>query len=126
MDALKDLGIAIAKAAQDFIASLFLQQKDGQQFPNYACFPFDSENRFEWFYLPASLVRHEGLPLRSMNGAQQGAALHLLRTSLSVDGFARTEYIRMLEHVLAEMEKNLANPFRRDAEAYHFTIFGTP
>jgi hypothetical protein len=126
MDTLRELGLAIGHAAQQFIAVLFQQQKDGQQFPNYACFPFESENRLEWFYLPASLIRHEGLPLKSMNGRQQKAALDLVRASLSTAGIARTEHIRMLEFVLAEMEKNLANPFRRDNEAYHFTIFGRP
>jgi len=126
MDTLRELGVSIAHAAQQFIALLFQQQKDGVQFPNYACFPFESDNRFEWFYLPASLIRHEGLPLRSMNGPQQKAALDLVRASLSTPGVTRTEHIRMLEYVLAEMEKNLANPFRRDSEAYHFTIFGIP
>ena len=122
----RELGELIFQSATRLLSLLFPQQVDLRFFPNYAIFPFESENRFEWYYLPASLIPRSGLPLRAMNPTQQQAALELLQQSLSATGFQKANNIRMLELVLHEIEKNLANPFRRDAEAYHFTIFGTP
>jgi len=97
----KIVALLLLERRSGLLGTLFEQQKNGECFPRYACLPFNSANRFEWFYLPASFIHREGLPLKSMNSAQQAAALDLLKTSLSVDGATRAGYIRMLEPVLA-------------------------
>jgi hypothetical protein len=114
------------EAARALLDKLFVMHKDANRFPPYALFPFHSLNRFDWYFLPASLITRSGLPLRSMNPGQQQLALELLKRSLSAGGYQKTEYIRQLEFVLHEIERTQPNPFRRDAEAFHFTIFGNP
>src|SRR5262245_55692433 len=60
--------------------------------------PFDSDQRFDWWYIPRE--RH-GLPLKAMSEAQQKAALELLHAGLSEKGFTKTQTIIALEPVLA-------------------------
>ena len=105
--------VAMAAAAKAFLATLDEAQRAKAQFA------FDSEERFNWHYIPR--VR-KGLPLAEMKPAQRDAAIALLKTGLSASGFTRAEAIRSLELVLRAMEKRDS----RDPEQYFFEIFGTP
>ncbi len=102
-------------ATGDFIASLDEMQR------NSALFAFDDEERSNWFFTP---VDRKGVPYKAMNEEQRAAARRLLQVFLSVDGFAKTEDVRSLESVLAEIEVN--GRFDRDPELYFFSIFGKP
>ena len=104
----------MAAAARAFLGSL-----DGAQVPA-ARFPFDSEERFNWHFIPRPRA---GVALKQLNASQQNAALDLLRAGLSEKGFTKAETIRALEPVLAEIEKG---SIRRDPELYYVTIFGDP
>jgi hypothetical protein len=104
----------MAAAAQKFVGTLDPAQKAKAQLP------FDSEERFNWFYIPKERI---GLPLKQMTGPQREAALALLHAGLSEKGYTKAEAIRALEPVLAEIEKN---PVRRDPELYYVSIFGEP
>ncbi len=104
----------IAKSARAFLATL------DQGGVARARLPFDSDQRFDWWYIPRE--RH-GLPLKAMNDAQQKAALALLRAGLSEKGYTKTQTIIALEPVLAEIEQN---PVRRDPALYYVAIFGEP
>lgn len=110
----ESLPAELARAAGAFLGTLDDEQRGKVQFA------FDSEERFNWFYVPR--VR-EGLPLKRMRAPQQQAALDLLRVGLSQKGFSKAEAVRALEPVLAEIE---SNPVRRDPELYYLTIFGEP
>jgi hypothetical protein len=103
----------MAAAAQALIASL-----DKEQLAKVR-WPFDSEERFNWFFVPRD---REGLTWAAMNARQREAAVALLRTGLSAVGYKKWEGIRTLEGVLLEMERSA----RRDPERYYFTIFGEP
>ena len=103
----------MAAAAQALIASL-----DNEQLIKVR-WPFDSEERFNWFFVPRD---REGLTWAAMNAHQREAAAALLRAGLSAAGYKKWEGIRTLEGVLREMERSA----RRDPERYHFTIFGEP
>ena len=105
--------VAMASAAKAFLTSLDEAQRAKVQFP------FDSEERFNWHYIPR--VR-KGLPLAEMTPIQRDAAFALLKTGLSVSGFTRAESIRSLELVLRALE----NRNSRDPEQYFFSIFGGP
>ncbi len=105
---------AMATAAKAFLVTL----DPGQS--ALARFPFDSEERFNWHFIPKPRA---GLPLKRMTPAQQTAALHLLHAGLSEKGYSKAEAIRALEPVLAEMEHD---PVRRDTELYYLTVFGEP
>ena len=102
-------------ATEDFIASLNEMQR------NSALFAFDDEERSNWFFTP---VDRQGVPYKAMDEEQRAAARRLLRVFLSADGFAKTEDVRSLESVLAEIEVN--GRFDRDPELYFFSIFGQP
>ena len=103
----------MAKAASAFLATL----DEGQA--KLAKLPFDSEERFNWFFVPRARV---GLPLKQMTAAQRDAARALLEAGLSEKGYSKAEAVRMLEPVLAAIE---SNP-RRDLELYYVTVFGDP
>jgi hypothetical protein len=104
----------MAKAARAFLATL----DEGQS--KLAKLPFDSEERFNWFFVPRARV---GLPLKQMTAAQRDAARALLEAGLSEKGYSKAEAVRMLEPVLAVIE---SNPARRDLEQYYVTVFGDP
>jgi len=109
-----DTPATMAAAAQKFLGALDPAQKAKAQLP------FDSEERFNWFYIPKARV---GLPLKQMTPAQRDATMALLHAGLSEKGYTKAEAIRALEPVLAAIEND---PVRRDPELYYVTIFGEP
>jgi len=119
------LGTAVAGAAQTATAMLdatraFLATLDPAQ-KSKAVLPFNSEERFRWFYTPVS---RKGVPLKELNASQQKAALALLHAGLSEKGYSKAETIRKLEDVLREIEQG-KGPMR-DPDLYFFTFFGEP
>ena len=84
-----------------------------------AVFPFNSEERFRWFYTPVS---RKGIALKALNALQREAALALLRAGLSEQGYDKTQAVRKLEDVLRELEKGQGPT--RDPDLYFFTFFG--
>ena len=104
----------MAEAAQAFLASLDDEQK------SIATFPFDSEQRSDWHFIPKERV---GLALKQMRTDQRQLAYALLQTAHSHSGFNKSLQIMTLEQILYEMENQ--SP-RRDPELYHVSIFGTP
>lgn len=105
---------AMVTAARAFLDSLTPELKKRAQLP------FDSEERFNWHYIPRERL---GVPLKEMTEAQQRAAMNLLRTGFSEKGYTKAETIRALEDVLLEMG---GNPRVRDKGLYFFTVFGEP
>jgi Protein of unknown function (DUF3500) len=106
---------AMLQAALAFLGTLDPTEK------SHAIFPFNSEERFRWFYTP---VARKGISLKDMSQAQQQAALNLLHAGLSEKGYRKAESIRKLENVLRELEQG-SGP-TRDPELYFFTFFGQP
>ena len=102
-------------AARKFLATLDPAQK------SKATLPFNSEERFHWFYTPVS---RKGVPLKELNASQQQAALALLHAGLSEKGYTKAETIRKLEDVLRELEQGRGPT--RDPDLYFFTFFGEP
>ncbi len=106
---------AMLQAARQFLSSLSPSQRAN------ASFPFNSEERFHWFYTP---VARKGVSLKELTPAQRKAALSLLRTGLSEKGFSKAETIRRLEDVLRDLEHGQGPT--RDPDLYFFTFFGEP
>jgi hypothetical protein len=102
-------------AAHAFLATLDPAQK------SKAMLPFNSEERFHWFYTPVS---RKGIPLKELNASQQRAAMVLLHAGLSEKGYTKAETIRKLEDVLRELEQGKGPT--RDPDLYFFTFFGEP
>lgn len=105
----------MAAAVQTFVNSLDADQR------KLAIFPFDSEERFDWHYIPR---KRNGLPLKQMNPQQQKAAMALLKTALSDQGYEKVTSIIDLENVLRVVENRPPNDTYRDPENYSFSVFG--
>jgi hypothetical protein len=103
------------QAARAFLGTLDPTEK------SQAMFPFNSEERFRWFYTP---VARKGISLKEMSNTQQQAALALLRAGLSEKGYKKAQTIRQLEDVLRELERG-SGP-TRDPQLYFVTFFGQP
>ena len=104
---------SMAEAATAFLETLTPDQRTA------AMFPFDGEDRFDWHFIPRE---RKGVPLKTMTEAQQAAALALVQTSLSAEGYDKAERIRQLEQILYEREGRDI----RDTELYFFMVFGEP
>ena len=102
------------------MALAFLEKLDAEQ-KSKAQFPFNSEERLNWHYVP---MERKGLHYKAMNADQQKAAHALLLVSLSKSGYRKIEAIRQLELVLLDMEKG-SGP-KRDPDLYYFAVFGDP
>ena len=83
-------------------------------------FPFESEERFNWSYVPQD---RRGLPLSAMTIDQRRALHALLRSVLSSAGYLKATGIIHLEELLRAIEHD--NPLR-DPEGYYLTMFGVP
>ncbi len=85
-----------------------------------ASFAFDSPTRQRWNYFGA--WRKPGLQLADMIPDQQQAALQLLASILSPEGFAKAERVMILQDVLREQGRGAS----RSRERFALAIFGTP
>lgn len=114
--AVQEENIAASKAT-DFINSLNQQQK------SQAVFAFDEMNRYDWHYVPASMLARTGLPIKNMDSAQKIFFYELLKSFLSAEGYKRTENIMSFEYVLKELEPTNAH---RIPENYFVSVYGNP
>jgi hypothetical protein len=110
---------AMARAADRWLASLNSDQK------LRATFPFDSEERTRWHFVPNEQFPRKGVQIKEMSEAQRAAAWDLLKTGLSARGFTPARAIMELENILKSVEAP-NRQFARDHEAYQFSVFGTP
>ena len=107
-------------AAAAFLQTLTPELKQKAQLP------FNSDNRFDWHYIPSTGgggFPRRGLPFKEMSEPQRQAAMQLLRVGYSQKGYTMAEAIRALEDVLVEQGQSAAV---RDKELYYVTIFGEP
>jgi len=108
---------AMRQAAQAFLNSL----NDAQR--KTATYAFTDEERFNWHFVPR---KRNGLPFRDMTEAQHQAALALLQTGLSAQGYQKVTSIFDLENVLMVVENQKPDSRYRDPNQYAFTVFGDP
>jgi hypothetical protein len=108
-------------AAQNFIKSLDCEAK------SKALFPFDSERREAWNFLPDMFIKPDGkrygLPVKEMTVHQRILAHGLLASSLSHKGYLQASTIRTLEAILFELENGREI---RQPDLYYVSIFGEP
>lgn len=109
---------AMATAAGGFLNSLNADQRAK------AAFPFNSDDRLRWHFIPNEMFPRKGLMLKDMTEAQRGLAHDLLRTGLSNRGYTTFRVILELEDVLKGTEAG--GRFARNKEEYLFSVFGTP
>ncbi|WP_266363891.1 DUF3500 domain-containing protein [Tellurirhabdus rosea] len=107
----------MAGAARQFLQTLSPEQR---QKVTYA---FTDEERFNWFFVPRA---RNGLTMKNMTDAQRKAALNLVQTTLSEQGYGKITSIMDLENVLRVVEKRGTDDTYRDPDNYFVTIFGDP
>ncbi len=107
----------MVEAAQSFMTALSAEQR--QQ----ATYPFDDAERFNWHFVPRD---RKGLALKQMNAEQRRAALAMLKTGLSEQGYAKATAIMDLENVLRVIDNRPPNDTYRDPDNYAITVFGEP
>lgn len=103
-------------------AQAFLQTLDGNSRAQ-TVFSWEDAERFNWHFVPKT---RKGLPLKAMNDRQRAAALKLLQTCTSAEGYRKATSIIALESVLKVLEQRGPDDDYRDPGKYYFTIFGTP
>ena len=106
------------KAATQFLDSLSPDQKAK------ASFPFESEERLRWHFIPNETFPRKGLMIKDMNEAQRRLAHDLLRSGLSARGYLKVTSIIELEDILKAIETG--GKMARNKEEYWFSVFGTP
>ncbi len=107
--------------AQDFLSTLDHELLEKAQFK------INDDERYNFNYVP---IARKGPTFNDFNPIQKEAAIHLLKASLSEEGFKKTSEIMALENVLMVLGQNKkkmpdGTPMR-DALNYHFTIYGKP
>jgi hypothetical protein len=108
------------------LAGRFLDSLDEKQTAKGA-FDFDDKERTNWNFVPLQDNKkplRKGLRLDEMNAKQKEAAMALLRSGVSNDGYAKATTIMSLEAILKALEQNPGN--ERNPEWYFVTVFGKP
>jgi len=107
----------LVSKANEFLSALSVPLKAKAQYK------LSDDERLNWHFVPKS---RNGVSFRDFNSVQRDAALSLLKTSLSAQGYQKATAIMALENVLREVENRGADDNYRDPLNYYLTIFGTP
>ena len=85
-------------------------------------FPFSDMGRYEFTFLPVSMIPRRGIQLKELDALQKIKLNELLQEYLSNEGVTKVKNIISLENVLKELENN----DRRDEGVYTVSFFGMP
>jgi hypothetical protein len=88
-----------------------------------AVFEADVLTRYDWSYLPASMVTRSGVPIKDFSVDQKKYFYDLLAANLSEEGNATAHEIMSYEYILKELEPNNTH---RIPENYFITFYGKP
>jgi hypothetical protein len=110
----------LSEKANQFLETLSPELK------SQAHFEYQDKERINMHFIP---IIRKGPTFHDFNKKQKDAALDLLRSSLSEQGYEKTREIMQLEEVLLIIEENkfhMKDGTGRDPLNYHFCIFGDP
>jgi hypothetical protein len=88
-----------------------------------AVFSFDDMSRYDWNYLPPSLIPRRGVCLKDLDSIQKSSIYALLKSFLSDKGFLRTQDIMNNEYYLKELEPDMIH---RIPENHFIAFYGRP
>src|SRR4029450_6790348 len=117
---------SMASAATAFLNGLSAEQRQK------AVFPFDSDERTHWNFIPIEAFPRNGLTVNEMNEAQRNLGHGLLKAGLSQRGYLTAPAIMDLETLLGGLEQQARNAgqqaegMRRDPGRYFVSVFHTP
>ena len=110
---------AMSAAAKQWLDGLTAEQRER------AVFPFDSDERQRWHFVPNEMHPRKGITIKEMSETQRSLAHALIKSGLSARGHLTATTIMELDTVLQAIE-GPQRRFPRDPEAYYVTVFGTP
>jgi hypothetical protein len=116
----------MASAANVFVSSLSPEQRQK------ATFPFESNERLHWNFIPSEAFPRNGLLLKDMSENQRNLVHDLLKSALSQRGYLTATAIMDLESTLGDLERRARESGRgaesmvRDPLKYYVSVFGTP
>jgi hypothetical protein len=116
----------MASAATALLNSLSPDQRQK------AVFPFDSNERLHWNFIPTEAFPRNGLLLKDMNENQRKLVHDLLKSALSQRGYMTATAIMDLESTLGDLERRDREAGRgaesmvRDPLKYYVSLFGAP
>jgi Protein of unknown function (DUF3500) len=116
----------MASAANAFVNSLSPEQRQK------ATFPFESNERLHWNFIPSEAFPRNGLLLKDVNENQRKLVHDLLKSALSQRGYLTATAIMDLESTLGDLERRARESGRgaesmvRDPLKYYVSVFGTP
>jgi hypothetical protein len=114
----------MSDAAGKFLATLGADQR------KKATFAFDDKHRLAWFFTPQQDKEKKptrvGVRMEELSAEQKQAALDLLKTGLSENGFKQATTIMSLEGILNELEGGPKSAMVRNTGWYFVTVFGEP
>lgn len=85
--------------------------------------PFEDINRYDWHYLPATMIPRNGIALKVLDSTQKIKFYGMLKEFLSDHGVSRTHEIMSYEYLLKELQPE--NP-TRIPDNFFITIYGDP
>jgi Protein of unknown function (DUF3500) len=110
----------IAGSAQAFLATLDEAGKTKVQFP------FDSPQRAKWSNFPTGIFKREGLRLGDLTQAQRTAAMVLLSTAFSPEGYRKVVEIMHGDEVLRTGAGGGGERVKFGEDEYYLAFVGVP
>jgi len=110
----------VVTATQAFLATLDSDTTDAVTY-DFS----DNQARQTWSNYPATQVPREGVALSDLDDAAKAAALALVKTMLSEEGYAQVETIQQADDWLAENSASGNDSFGADKD-YFIAVYGTP
>lgn len=120
---LNNIGCIAQKPDMTILANAFLKSLDKNQQLKVS-FPFEEEERYNFHFVPRDNRR--GISINELNPSQKEAAMALMKSCLSSEGFRKATDIMQLEIVLKAIEGRKEDDHYRDPGKYFFSVFGIP
>jgi len=120
---LNNIGCIAQKPDMTILANAFLKSLDKNQQLKVS-FPFEEEERYNFHFVPRD--NRKGISVNELNPSQKEAAMALMKSCLSNEGFRKAADIMQLEIVLKAIEGRKEDDHYRDPGKYFFSVFGIP
>ncbi len=111
---------AVTAAATAFLASLDAATKAKV---TYAF--SDNQSRQTWSNFPAQQVPRKGVALSDLSAAAKAAAMGLVKTMLSAEGYSQVETVQKADDWLKKNSASGTDSFGSDTD-YYIAVYGTP
>ena len=120
---LNNIGCLAQKPDMTILVNAFLKSLDKNQQLKVS-FPFEEEERYNFHFVPRD--NRKGISINELNPSQKEAAMALMKSCLSSEGFRKAADIMQLEIVLKAIEGRKEDDHYRDPGKYFFSVFGIP